>query len=82
MALCSRRTSHEIASITELPEETMNAMIPWDAVKRHHDRALNPTHPHLRGTSQAPDIFMQMCEAANPYCASRNDLNNQVPGHF
>lgn len=43
-----------------------------DLVKKFKDRAVNPEHPDLRGTSQAPDIFFQMNEASNT-------LYNQVP---
>ena len=28
---------------------------------------MNPEHPHLRGTSQTPDVYFQGREAANPY---------------
>ena len=38
--------------------------INWDAVKEHHDLAMNPRHPHVQGTSQGPDIFFQCVEVA------------------
>lgn len=41
------------------------------AVAAHHARALNPMHPHQRGTSQGPDIYMQSMEAANPFYKAR-----------
>lgn len=37
------------------------------AIAAHHARALNPAHPHQRGTAQGPDVYMQALEAANPY---------------
>ena len=37
--------------------------INWDAIKEHHDLAMNPRHPHVQGTSQGPDIFFQCVEA-------------------
>lgn len=38
-----------------------------DAIQHHRENALNPAHPHQRGTSQGPDIYFQMLEAANKY---------------
>jgi hypothetical protein len=38
-----------------------------DAIDHHRQNALNPAHPHQRGTSQGPDIYFQMLEAANKY---------------
>lgn len=38
-----------------------------DAIAHHRENALNPAHPHQRGTSQGPDIYFQMLEAANKY---------------
>jgi pyruvate-ferredoxin/flavodoxin oxidoreductase len=38
-----------------------------DAIEHHRQNALNPAHPHQRGTSQGPDIYFQMLEAANKY---------------
>lgn len=38
-----------------------------DAIQHHRETALNPAHPHQRGTSQGPDIYFQMLEAANKY---------------
>lgn len=37
------------------------------AIAAHHARALNPAHPHQRGTAQGPDVYMQALEAATPY---------------
>lgn len=37
------------------------------AIAAHHARALNPSHPHQRGTAQGPDVYMQSIEAANPF---------------
>ena len=37
------------------------------AISAHHARALNPNHPHQRGTAQGPDVYMQAIEAANPF---------------
>ena len=58
------RTSHETCNIRTIDEESLKKFVPWDAVKRHRDRAINPNHPNLRGTAQSPDIYMQLVEAA------------------
>jgi pyruvate-ferredoxin/flavodoxin oxidoreductase len=67
------RTSHEIAKVDVVPHEEMATLMPWDAVEAFRKRAMNPEHPHLRGTAQNPDIFFQAREAANKYY-------NAVPG--
>ncbi len=61
------RTSHEIQKIDGIGYDEMARLVDWDAVKRHRARALNPTHPHLRGTAQNPDIYFQVTEASNKY---------------
>ncbi len=61
------RTSHEIQKIEMIDYEDMAGLVDWDAVKIHRNRALNPEHPHLRGTAQNPDIYFQVNEAANKF---------------
>ena len=61
------RTSHEIQKIDGLSDEIMKAMMPFDQVMAHKERALNPKNPVIRGTSQNPDVFFQAREAANLY---------------
>ena len=61
------RTSHEINKIERLARETIRAMIDDDLVRAHRERALNPDHPVLRGTSQNPDVYFQGRETVNPY---------------
>jgi len=61
------RTSHEISKVDVVPYEDMAKIMPWDAVDAFRARAMNPEHPHLRGTAQNPDIYFQNREAANKY---------------
>ena len=61
------RTSHEIQKISVIDYEDIKPLVDWEGVKRHRDRALNPEHPHLRGTAQNPDIYFQVNEAANRF---------------
>jgi len=61
------RTSHEVQKVDVIPYETLAALAPQDEIDAFRRRAMNPEHPHLRGTSQSPDIYFQSREAANRY---------------
>jgi pyruvate-ferredoxin/flavodoxin oxidoreductase len=61
------RTSHEIQKIEMIDYEDIKKLVNWDAIKKHRQRALNPEHPHQRGTAQNPDIYFQLTEAANAF---------------
>lgn len=63
------RTSHEVLKIEKLSLDDMRAMIDDQKVIEHRQRALNPSHPVMRGTAQNPDVFFQAREAINPYYA-------------
>ena len=61
------RTSHEIAKIEPLAQETLRAMIDEEHVHQHRERALSPDHPVIRGTAQNPDVFFQARESSNRF---------------
>ncbi|MBN1862003.1 MAG: pyruvate:ferredoxin (flavodoxin) oxidoreductase [Candidatus Thermoplasmatota archaeon] len=61
------RTSHEIQKIEMIDYEDIKKLVNWDAIKKHRQQALNPEHPHQRGTAQNPDIYFQLTEAANSF---------------
>ncbi|MBN1389903.1 MAG: pyruvate:ferredoxin (flavodoxin) oxidoreductase [Candidatus Thermoplasmatota archaeon] len=61
------RTSHEIQKIDVMEYDEMKDLVDWKAMDLHRRRALNPEHPHLRGTAQNPDIYFQVNEAGNSY---------------
>ena len=61
------RTSNEIQKVQFLDYEDLATIMPWDDVKNFRQRAMNPDHPHLRGTAQNPDHFFQAREAPNRY---------------
>ncbi|MHA1547739.1 MAG: pyruvate:ferredoxin (flavodoxin) oxidoreductase, partial [Alphaproteobacteria bacterium] len=63
------RTSHEINTLSVLPDETIRAMIDDDLVRAHRARALSPANPFVRGTAHNPDTFFQARESANPFYA-------------
>lgn len=68
------RTSHEVNKVRLIDYNSMKQFINWDAVKEHHDLAMNPRHPHVQGTSQGPDIFFQCVEAGNVFYDNLADL--------
>lgn len=61
------RTSHEVAKIELLEDETLRAMIDEDWIAAYRRRAITPEHPVIRGTAQNPDVFFQAREAANGF---------------
>ncbi len=61
------RTSSEIQKIELIDYADMAKLVNKDAIEAFRKRAMNPEHPHLRGTSQTPDIFFQNREACNPF---------------
>ncbi|HHZ19064.1 MAG TPA: pyruvate:ferredoxin (flavodoxin) oxidoreductase, partial [Firmicutes bacterium] len=68
------RTSHEIQKIDVIDYEDIAKLVDWQAVKDFRKRALNPEHPHQRGTAQNPDIYFQGREASNPYYLAVPDI--------
>lgn len=66
------RTSHELNKIQVLEKEDYAKLIPWEAVEAFRKRALQPSHPATKGTSQNDDIYFQMME-------SRNQFYDQLP---
>ncbi len=64
------RTSSEIQKISLIDYEDIASLVNYDAIREFRARAMNPEHPHIRGTAQNPDIFFQGREAANPYYAA------------
>ncbi len=68
------RTSHEIQKVDVIPYEEMAKLMPWSEVEAFRRRAMNPEHPHLRGSAQNPDIYFQAKEAANRYYLATPDI--------
>ena len=59
------RTSHEIQKVAVWDYDDLKDMVDMDAVQAFRDHALNPEHPHSRGSHQNGDIFFQNREACN-----------------
>src|SRR5262249_12334367 len=68
------RTSHEVARVDPLSDETLRALVPEELVAAHRGRRLTPDHPVLRGTAQNPDVCFQAREAANPFYLACPDI--------
>ncbi|HEX6449465.1 MAG TPA: pyruvate:ferredoxin (flavodoxin) oxidoreductase [Trebonia sp.] len=67
------RTSHELNTCELLSDDDLRALVPYDLVRAHRERALSPEHPVVRGTAQNPDVYFQARETVNPFYA-------KVPG--
>ena len=72
------RTSHEVQKISVIDYEEMTTLVPWDEMEAFRRRAMNPEHPHLRGTAQNPDIYFQGREAVNPYYDATPESSQEV----
>ena len=59
------RTSHEIQKVAVWDFDDLADMLDMDAVQAFRDHALNPEHPHARGSHENGDIFFQHREACN-----------------
>jgi len=68
------RTSHEIQKVDVLGYDQIAKLAPWKEIEAFRRRAMNPEHPHLRGTAQNPDIYFQGREAANSYYMAAPDI--------
>ena len=61
------RTSHEIQKIEVWDFDDLKDMCDMKAVEEFRKHALNPEHPHMRGSHENGDIFFQHREACNKY---------------
>ncbi len=61
------RTSHEIQKIHVIDYEDIRSIVNWEKVAQFRQNAMNPEHPHQRGTAQNPDVYYQAREACNPF---------------
>lgn len=60
------RTSHEIQKIEVIDYEDIRKVVNWDKVNEFRQNAMNPEHPHQRGTAQNPDIYFQNTGTPEP----------------
>ncbi len=76
------RTSHEVAKLETVSEQTVARLIKDEWVQAHRQRALSPAHPVLRGSSQNPDVYFQARETVNPYYSALPEQVQQVMNEF
>jgi pyruvate-ferredoxin/flavodoxin oxidoreductase len=76
------RTSSEIQKVEEIPYEIMHKMIDEEAVRMQRQRALDPEHPSIKGTSQNPDVFFAARETVNKYYTAAPAIVQEVMARF
>ena len=76
------RTSHEVARIELIADETLRALLDDDAISAHRQRALSPDSPVLRGSAQNPDVYFQGRETVNPFYAAFPQKLQQAMDQF
>jgi len=77
------RTSHEIARVRVLDDETLRSLVDDDdALAAHRARGLTPDRPSIRGTAQNPDVFFQAREAINPFYEAGPSLVQEAMDRF
>jgi pyruvate-ferredoxin/flavodoxin oxidoreductase len=68
------RTSHEYQKIGVVDYDDIKKLVDYNAVEEFRNRALNPEHPVVRGTTQNPDIYFQQRESTNPFYEAVPDI--------
>lgn len=70
------RTSHELNTIEELPEDKLLSLVDYDAINKYKDRCLNIDKKYQYGMAQNEDIYFQCMEARNKYYDAMPDVVN------
>ncbi len=68
------RTSHEYQKIQVVDYEDIKKLVDFKAIEDFRNRALNPEHPVVRGTTQNPDIYFQERESSNTFYIALPDI--------
>jgi len=68
------RTSHEISKIKTISNQVIKTLVDQKAIEHFRNRALNPTHPSAKGSSQGPEFYFQNAEAVNKYYEQVPDI--------
>ena len=68
------RTSHELQKIDMIDDEKLKDLIDQKSLQDFRNRALTPSNPVTRGTSQNEDIYFQMSEVRNEYYDKLPDI--------
>lgn len=70
------RTSHELNTIEELPEDKLLSLVDHDAINKYKNRCLNVGEKYQYGMAQNEDIYFQCMEARNKYYDAMPDIVN------
>ncbi len=70
------RTSHELNTIEELPEDKILSLIDYNSINSYKDRCLNVGKAYQYGMAQNEDIYFQCMEARNKYYNAMPDIVN------
>ena len=70
------RTSHELNTIEEFPEDKLLSLVDQDAINTFKSRALNVGHKLQYGMAQNEDIYFQCTEARNQFYNAIPDIVN------
>lgn len=70
------RTSHELNTIEELPEDKLLSLVDHDAINKYKNRCLNVGKKYQYGMAQNEDIYFQCMEARNKYYDAMPDVVN------
>ena len=76
------RTSHEVAKIQPISDDTIRALIDDKYIIQFRQNALSPDRPIIRGTAQNPDVFFQAREACSPFYAAVPGIVQSVMNRF
>lgn len=76
------RTSHEVAKMVAIDDDTIRAMIDDKFVHAHRQRGLTPDNPVIRGTAQNPDVYFQGRETVNPFYNAMPEIVQNVMNRF
>jgi pyruvate-ferredoxin/flavodoxin oxidoreductase len=76
------RTSHEVATLLPLADDTLRAMLDDEMIAAFRSRRMTPDRPMLRGTAQNPDVFFQAREAANLFYARTPAIVQEAMDRF
>ena len=70
------RTSHELNTIEEIPEDKLLSLVDYDKINEFKKRCLNVGNKVEYGMAQNEDIYFQCMEARNKYYDAMPDIVN------
>ncbi len=76
------RTSHELARLNRISTDVVRKMIDDDFLTEHRARAMTPSAPILRGSSQNPDVYFQARESVNLHYHKAPEIVQRVMDQF